>query len=212
MPSNLKVTVINHPLAVRDLTLLRDKATPSSEFRAALKRIASVVVSKVSEKFKLKAKMVETPLEKTKGYELADKIVLVPVLRAGLGLLDSFLDLMPDAKVGHIGLSRNEKSLKPVDYYMKVPGSIRDARVLLLDPMLATGGSASAAINFLKQSGANNITLVSLVASPEGVSKVNKDHPNVKVYTVALDRELNNKGYILPGLGDAGDRTFGTEK
>ncbi|MCX8010423.1 MAG: uracil phosphoribosyltransferase [Ignavibacteria bacterium] len=202
--------LVDNPLALRDLTILRDRRTPPSEFRNALKRISSVLITTVSKDFDLVRINVQTPLEKTFGYKLKNKIVLVPVLRAGLSLVEPFIELIPDAKVGHIGLYRDEETLKPVDYYFKIPRGISKAKVLILDPMLATGGSADAAISYLKKKGAVDISLICLVSSPTGVQTLWKKHKDVKIYSVALDRALNERGYILPGLGDAGDRTFGT--
>lgn len=204
------LTIVDHPLARRDLTILRDKKTSSLGFRNSIRRISSVLVTAVSQSFKLKKVNIRTPLQKTVGYQLKHQIVLVPVLRAGLSLVESFLEMIPDAKVGHIGIYRNEQTLQPVDYYLKLPRDIKQDKVLIIDPMLATGGSASAAIQFLKNRGAKDITLVCLVAAPQGVSYVNKNHKDVPIYTIALDKGLNSKGYILPGLGDAGDRTYGT--
>lgn len=153
---------------------------------------------------------VETPLEKTEGFKLEQEVILVPVLRAGLGMINGFLQVIPDAKVGHIGLQRDERTLKPVEYYYKTPADLDIAEVILIDPMLATGGSASAALSYLKEKGAAKMAFASLICAPEGLRKIEQDHPEITVFTAALDRELNNKGYILPGLGDAGDRTFGT--
>lgn len=202
--------IVDHPLAKRDLTILRDKNTPPLEFRNAIKRISSVLITAVTKNFELKKIKVQTPLEKTIGYKLNHDVVIVPILRAGLTLVDPFLEMIPDASVGHIGLYRDEETLKPVDYYLKLPKNIKRAKVLIIDPMLATGGSATAAISFLKKRGAKDITLVCLVAAPEGVTKVVNEHKDVKIFAISLDRTLNNRGYILPGLGDAGDRTFGT--
>jgi uracil phosphoribosyltransferase len=203
--------IIDHPFVKRDLTILRNKKTPSHQFCAILRRTASLMAYEVSHDFQTKEISIQTPLEKTKGVIVEQQIVLVPILRAGLGLVDGFVEVMPNARVGHIGLFRDEETLKPVDYYFKVPRNLDKALVLLLDPMLATGGSAAAAISYLKKKGARNIRMVNLVAAPEGVKAVRKAHPDVTMYTCALDRELNNRGYILPGLGDAGDRMFGTE-
>jgi uracil phosphoribosyltransferase len=203
--------IIDHPLVKRDLTILRNKKTPSHQFRAILRRTASLMAYEVSRDLQTKEISIQTPLEKTKGVIVEQQIVLVPILRAGLGLVGGFVEVMPNARVGHIGLFRDEETLKPVDYYFKVPRNLDKALVLLLDPMLATGGSAVAAISYLKKRGARNIRMVNLVAAPEGVKTVRKVHPDVIMYTCALDRELNNRGYILPGLGDAGDRMFGTE-
>jgi uracil phosphoribosyltransferase len=203
--------IIDHPLVKRDLTLLRNKKTPSHQFRAILRRTASLMAYEVSRDLQTKEIEIHTPLEKTKGVAVDQQIVLVPILRAGLGLVGGFVEVMPNARVGHIGLFRDEETLKPVDYYFKVPRNLNRALVLLLDPMLATGGSAVAAVSYLKKRGAGTIRLVTLVSAPEGVRKMRKAHPDVVMYTCALDRELNNRGYILPGLGDAGDRMFGTE-
>jgi len=204
------LTIIDHPLAKRDLTILRDKKTNPLEFRNAIKRISSVLITAVTKNFELKEIKVQTPLERTMGYKLNHEVVIVPILRAGLTLVEPFLEMIPDARVGHIGLYRDEETLKPVDYYLKLPKNIKKAKVLIIDTMLATGGSATAAISFLKKRGAKDITLICLVAAPEGVNKVSTEHKDVKIFAVSLDRTLNSRGYILPGLGDAGDRTFGT--
>ena len=205
---NLKI--INHPLVKRDLTKLRDKSTPSNQFRSILRRIAALMAYEVTRDMETTEIKVDTPLEKTPGHVVNESVVLVPILRAGLGLVGGFVEVLPEARVGHIGLYRNEKTLEPVDYYLKLPKNISKALVLILDPMLATGGSATAAVTFLKNKGAKKIKFVSLVAAPEGVKVLTKAHPDVIVYSCSLDRELNEKGYILPGLGDAGDRIFGT--
>lgn len=205
------LTIIQHPLVKRDLTLLRDRKTPSNVFRSILRRTSTLMAYEVTRNLPLKSIRVRTPLESTSGSVIGKPVVLVPILRAGLGLVGGFVEVIPDARVGHIGLYRDEESLKPVDYYFKVPRNLKQALVLLLDPMLATGGSGAAAITYLKEKGAQRILYVSLVAAPEGVRRVVKTHPDVMIYTCALDRELNHKGYILPGLGDAGDRIFGTE-
>lgn len=203
--------IIDHPLVKRDLTLLRNRKTPSHQFRDILHRVASLMAYEVSRDIQLKEIEINTPLEKTRGVAIDQQVVLVPILRAGLGLVEGFVEVMPNVRVGHIGLFRDEETLKPIEYYFKVPRNLNRALVLLLDPMLATGGSAAAAISFLKEHGANTIRLINLVSAPEGVRVVSKAHPDVVMYTCALDRELNNSGYILPGLGDAGDRIFGTE-
>ncbi|MBI5464561.1 MAG: uracil phosphoribosyltransferase [Ignavibacteriales bacterium] len=205
------LTIINHPLVKRDLTVLRNKQTPNNIFRAVLRRTAALMAYEVTRDLPLKSVQISTPLEATKGSKVEKPIVLVPILRAGLGLVGGFVEVIPDANVGHIGLFRDEQSLRPVDYYFKVPKHLGTSLVLLLDPMLATGGSAVAAIDYLKQKGARMIRFVSLVAAPAGVKKISQAHPNVRMYTCALDRGLNEHGYILPGLGDAGDRMFGTE-
>jgi uracil phosphoribosyltransferase len=202
--------LINHPIIKRDVTILRDANTDSETFRAALQRISNILAVEISKEFKLKDIDVTTPLEKTIGSKLASDVILVPVLRAGLGMVNGFLQIIPEAKVGHIGLQRDEETLKPIEYYYKVPQNLDSANVIILDPMLATGGSASEALNYLKKRGAKNLFFASIVSAPEGVKKIENDHPDIKIFSAALDRELNNKGYILPGLGDAGDRTFGT--
>lgn len=202
--------LIEHPLIKRDVTILRDKNTDSENFRAAIQRVSNILASEVSKNFRLTEIVTETPLEKTIGSRLANDVILVPVLRAGLGMVNGFLQVIPEAKVGHIGLQRDEETLTPVEYYYKVPKKLELAEVIMLDPMLATGGSASEALRYLKSRGAVKLVFVCVVAAPEGIKKINEDHPEVKIFAAALDRELNNKGYILPGLGDAGDRTFGT--
>lgn len=207
---NKNFFLIEHPIIKRDVTILRDKDTDSEIFRAALQRVSNILAVELSKEFKLTEIEVETPLEKARGAKLANDVILVPVLRAGLGMVNGFLQIIPEAKVGHIGLQRNEETLKPVEYYYKVPKNLESAEVVLLDPMLATGGSASEALKYLKKRGAKKLAFACLVAAPAGVEKINSEHPDVKIFTAALDRELNSKGYILPGLGDAGDRTFGT--
>lgn len=202
--------IIEHPLIKRDLTLLRDKKTPSFQFRTILRHLAGLMAYEVTKDLKTEKIEVQTPLEKAYGYKITEEVILVPILRAGLGMVGGFVEYLPDARVGHIGLYRDEETLKPVDYYFKFPKKLKDSLIIVLDPMLATGGSASAAITFLKNKGAKNIRFVSIVASPEGVRTLNLTHPDVRIYTTALDRTLNTKGYILPGLGDAGDRIFGT--
>lgn len=202
--------IVEHALIKKDLTILRDKNTQPEIFRSALQRISNLLAAEISKNISLDEIEVETPLEKTIGYKLKQQIVLVPVLRAGLGMVNGFLELIPDSKVGHIGLQRNEETLEPIEYYFKTPSELEKSDVILLDPMLATGGSASGAITYLKKKGAQTIYFACIVAAPKGVQRINADHPEVKIYSASLDRELNNKGYILPGLGDAGDRTFGT--
>ncbi len=207
---NKKFYLIDHPIVKRDVTILRDKNTDAENFRAALQRVSNILAVELSKEFRLTKTEVETPLEKTEGAKLTHDVILVPVLRAGLGMVNGFLQIIPEAKVGHIGLQRDEETLKPIEYYYKVPKNLETAEVVMLDPMLATGGSASEALKYLKKRGASKLVFACLVASPEGVSKIESEHPDVKIFAAALDRELNNKGYILPGLGDAGDRTFGT--
>jgi uracil phosphoribosyltransferase len=205
------LTIIDHPLIKRDVAILRDATASNHLFRTTLRRISSIMAFTVTHDLRLRKTKVQTPLELTTGHVLADDIVIVPVLRAGLGLIDGFLDVLPEARVGHVGLYRNEKTLEPVDYYSKFPQGLGKSLVILLDPMLATGGSASAAITFLKRRGARRIRFAALVAAPVGVRRVAETHPDVTMYAAVLDRKLNSSGYILPGLGDAGDRLFGTE-
>jgi uracil phosphoribosyltransferase len=204
------LVLIQHPLVKRDITILRDKNTNSEMFRAAVTRISNVLAVEISTAFSLKKSKVKTPLEIAEGYKLKQEVVLIPVLRAGLGMVEGFLQLIPDAKLGHVGLERNEATLQPMSYYLKTPKNLGKAEVILLDPMLATGGSASAAIDFLKKRKAKNIIFACLLTSPEGVEKLFYEHPDVIIFSSAFDRQLNKNGYILPGLGDAGDRTFGT--
>jgi len=207
---NKNFFLIQHPVIKRDVTILRDKNTDSETFRAALQRVSNILAVELSREFRLTETEVETPLEETQGAKLTHDIILVPVLRAGLGMVNGFLQIIPEAKVGHIGLQRDEETLKPIEYYYKVPKHLETAEVVMLDPMLATGGSASEALKYLKKRGATKLAFACLVAAPEGIDKIKSEHPDVKIYAAALDRELNSKGYILPGLGDAGDRTFGT--
>ncbi|HMN48622.1 MAG TPA: uracil phosphoribosyltransferase [Ignavibacteriaceae bacterium] len=207
---NKNFILIDHPLIKRDVTILRDAKTTSETFRAALQRVSNILAVEISKNFTLSKLEIETPLEKTVGAKLTDDIILVPVLRAGLGMVNGFLQIIPEAKVGHIGLQRNEETLKPIEYYYKVPKNLETAEVIMLDPMLATGGSASEALKYLKNRGATKLVFACLVAAPEGIKKIESDHPEIKIFAAALDRQLNSKGYILPGLGDAGDRTFGT--
>ena len=201
---------IEHPLIKRDVTILRDVHTSSETFRAALQRVSNILAVEITKNFHLSTVDVETPLEKTKGAKLSHDVILVPVLRAGLGMVNGFLQIIPEARVGHIGLQRDEETLKPVEYYYKVPKNLAESEVVMLDPMLATGGSASEALKYLKSRGAKKMVFACLVAAPEGIAKIESEHPEIKIFSAALDRELNNRGYILPGLGDAGDRTFGT--
>lgn len=207
----MKVTVVDHSILKKELTILRNRETKPESFRISLKRIALILASESTKNLTLNKFEVNTPLEMTDGFELSQKIVLVPILRAGLSLVEGFLAVLPYAQVGHIGLQRNEETLQPIDYYFKVPKNIEAAKVLLLDPMLATGGSASGAIKYLKNKGAKDISLISIISAPEGIKKINADHADVEIFTITVDRQLNERGYILPGLGDAGDRTFGTE-
>ncbi len=200
----------NHPLVKKDITILRDKTTTPEIFRAAVKRISLILAVEISKEYHVNKLEVETPLENTSGYRLKQNVVLVPVLRAGLGMVSGFLEVIPDAKVGHIGLQRNEETLEPIEYYYKTPKDIVNSQVILLDPMLATGGSSSGALKYLKNRGVKKCVFACLVAAPEGVKRISSDHPEIPIFCAALDRQLNERGYILPGLGDAGDRTFGT--
>jgi len=210
MSHGQNVIVIDHPVVQTKLTELRDKTTDHREFRALLDEIASLMVYEVTRDWPTKPQPVQTPLEQTTGRVLARKVTLVPILRAGLGMADGVLKLIPEARIGHLGVYRNEKTLEPVSYYQKLPPDIAQSEVLLIDPMLATGGSGAAAISVLKKAGVVGMKFVCLVASPEGIAAVHKIHPEVPIYCASIDRGLNEKGYILPGLGDAGDRIFGT--
>ncbi len=201
---------IDHPLIAEELTRLRDPECPSPEFRQRVRRIASLMVTAVTANLETTVTQCTTPLEITSGVRVSKGIILVPVLRAGLGFLDGFLDLIPQASVAHIGLARNEKTLVPEPYYLKHPPSLGESDIIILDPMLATGGSAIEAVRSLREVGAKSIRFACLVAAPEGVTALEDAYPDVPIYTAALDRCLNDRGYILPGLGDAGDRLFGT--
>jgi uracil phosphoribosyltransferase len=203
-------TVIDNALLKCDLTVLRDKHTPKPLFRLALDRLSEVMATAICGNFELDSFTIETPLEPTQGYRFKEKFLLAPVLRAGLGLQDGFLKFLPHATVSHIGVSRDHATHQPHYYYSNIPSNIAELHALVLDPMLATGGSAAMAVNLLKEKGAKKLTLVSVVAAPEGVKFFTDAHPDVNIFTAALDRELNAKKYILPGLGDAGDRLFGT--
>ncbi len=206
----MQVHVVNHPLIKEKMTHLRDQKTQPRNFRRLLDEIAQLLLFEVTRDLPLRETKVTTPLAETTGYELAvSGITVVPILRAGLGFLDAVLDLIPEARVGHIGLTRDEETLEPIKYYCKIPKD-KDAEIILIDPMLATGGSAAAALTMLKEEGYKHFRFMCLVAAPEGVELVNKEHPDVPIYTAALDDHLNEHGYIVPGLGDAGDRVFGT--
>jgi uracil phosphoribosyltransferase len=205
------LTVLDHPLIQHKLTILRDKGTSTRDFKQLVNEIATLMAYEVTQDLPLEPVEVETPLERTRGVQVAGKkLTLVPILRAGLGMVDGISQLIPSARVGHIGLYRDHASLRPVDYYFKIPAGEHDRTFLVLDPMLATGGSAAAAIGALRHAGARRIRFLSLVAAPEGVRHLLEIYPDVPLYVAALDRQLNAQGYILPGLGDAGDRLFGT--
>ena len=207
----MELRVLEHPLMLHKLTLLRDRKTPGALFRALVEEIGLLLAVEATRSLDTDAVAVETPLERTQGRRLQPlDPVLVPVLRAGLGLLPAFQTLLPTAKVGHLGLYRDHDSLVPVPYYRNFPPLLEERPVFVLDPMLATGGSASEAVRQLKAAGARKITLVSVLAAPEGIERLRADHPDLAVVTGAVDRQLNDRGYILPGLGDAGDRIFGT--
>ncbi len=204
------VILVAHPVIQTKLSELRDVTTDHREFRALLDEIAGLMVYEVTRDWPTKPRVVRTPLEEMTGHELARKVTLVPILRAGLGMADGVLKLLPDARMGHLGVYRDEKTAEPISYYHKLPPDIAETEVLLIDPMLATGGSGSAAIAFLKQAGVVNMKFVCLVAAPEGIAAVHRAHPEVPIYCAAIDRELNAQKFIVPGLGDAGDRLFGT--
>ena len=204
------VHVSHHPAILHKLALLRDQRTEPKKFRELVREISWLVGYEALADARLRQVPVVTPMEQTVGAEMADRIGLVPILRAGLGMLDAMLELMPTAQVWHLGLFRDERTLRPVEYYNKLPDSATVDLCLILDPMLATGGSATAAIEVLKRWGAVRIKLVNLIAAPEGVRAVTEAHPDVEIHCAAVDRQLNDRGYILPGLGDAGDRQFGT--
>ena len=208
----MKVNVTNHPLIQHKISIMRNVKTGSKEFRELASEISMLMCYEVTRDLPLEEVEIQTPVAKTKGKMLAGKkMAVIPILRAGLGMVDGIVNLIPAIKIGHIGLYRDPETLNPVEYYCKLPSDISDREVLLVDPMLATGGSASAAIQFLKNYGVKNIKSVHLIAAPEGVERLNEDHPDVEVYCAALDEKLNDHGYIIPGLGDAGDRIFGTK-
>ena len=207
-----KITQISHPLILHKLAIIRDKRTGSKEFRELVEEVAMLMAYEVTRDMQLKDVDVETPIGMAKCKMLSGKkLAIVPILRAGLGMVNGMLKLIPAAKVGHIGLYRDEKTLMPVEYFCKLPQDIGERDVIVTDPMLATGGSASDAISLLKHKGARNIRLMCLIAAPEGIKAVMNAHPDVDVYVGAIDEKLNEVGYIVPGLGDAGDRLFGTK-
>jgi len=202
--------LIDHPVILTKLTELRDYTADHRKFRELLNEIASLMVYEVTRDWPTMPRPVQTPMERMTGRVLARQVTLVPILRAGLGMADGVLRLLPDARLGHLGVYRDEGTLEPVSYYQKLPPDISGTEVLLIDPMLATGGSATGAAQVLKQAGVKSLRFVCLVAAPEGIQMFHQHHPEVPIYTAAVDRQLNEKGYILPGLGDAGDRIFGT--
>jgi uracil phosphoribosyltransferase len=206
------VTVVDHPLVQHKLTLMREKATSTAVFRQLLHEITQLLAYEITREMPMKTKAIETPLEQMDAPTLAGKkLALVSILRAGNGMLDGVLELIPLARVGFIGLYRDEATLKPVQYYFKVPEALDDRLVIVVDPMLATGNSSAAAVDLLKKAGADNIRFLCLLAAPEGIKRMQEAHPDVPIFTAAIDRGLNEKGYIMPGLGDAGDRMFGTK-
>lgn len=210
-PRHPNLVVIDHPLIRHKVTLLRDLRTPKKIFKELVDEIAMLMAYEATADLSLDEVSVQTPLEEARGFRVSGKkLTLVPVLRAGLGMVEGILRLVPSARVGHIGLYRDHDTLQPVDYYFKVPSDAAERDFFILDPMLATGGSAVAAIDSLKRVGAARIRFLCLVAAPEGIERLRATHPEVSVYCAAVDRELNGNGYILPGLGDAGDRLFGT--
>ena len=207
-----KLTQITHPLILHKLAFIRDKNTGSKDFRELVEEVAMLIAYEVTRDLQVEEIEIETPICKTKCKVLAGKkVAIVPILRAGLGMVDGMLRLIPAAKVGHIGLYRDEETLKPVEYFCKLPQDIGERDVIVTDPMLATGGSAIDAITLLKEKGAKNMKLMCLIASPEGVKSVMDTHPDVDIYVAGMDEKLNEHGYIVPGLGDAGDRLFGTK-
>ena len=211
MAEPMNVHVIDHPLIQHKLTIMRMKETGTKDFRELLEEISMLMAYEITRDFPLKEVEIETPICKCKEKMLAGKKVgVVPILRAGLGMLNGVVNMIPAARVGHVGMYRDPKTLKPVEYYCKLPGDVAERTLIAVDPMLATGGSSSAALSLLKEKGAKHIILMCLVAAPEGVRVINHDHPDVPLYVAAIDEKLNDKGYIVPGLGDAGDRIFGT--
>ncbi len=206
----MSVTILNHSLIKHKLTNIRKTETKTKDFYQNVNEIAGLMAYEITRDFPLKEVEIETPICKSIQYELACDVVIVPILRAGLGMVDGIRSMIPTAKIGFIGLYRDEKTLEPHEYYAKFPDTINDSITLVVDPMLATGGSASAAITMLKKRGCKNIRYVGLVAAPNGVERLQKDHPDVPIYLAALDEKLNENGYIVPGLGDCGDRLFGT--
>lgn len=205
-----KLIVPDHSLIKHKISILRDKETDVKSFRNLIGEIAMLVGYEVTKDLPMENKLIETPLCETMGSFISNQVVLVPVLRAGLGMVDAFLSLVPAAKVGHIGLSRNHETLLPEEYYCNLPKDIAEREVFVLDPMLATGGSASFAIDCIKKRGASKIRFIGIIGAPEGVRLLQKNHPDVDIYLATLDEKLNEHGYIMPGLGDAGDRIFGT--
>ena len=208
---NNNITIFDHALLKHKISLIRNKNTNTKDFRTLVSEIGGLMVYEFTRNLPLKSVEIETPICKTTAFELEKDIVIVPIMRAGMGMIDGIVNLIPTAKVGHIGLCRDEETLKPQTYYAKFPDNITTSTVLLVDPMLATGGSAADAITLLKKRGAKKIRLMCLISSPEGIKLVQEQHPDVNIYVASIDEKLNEKGYIVPGLGDAGDRLFGTK-
>lgn len=207
-----KVNVLNHPVIKHKISILRDKNTGANEFRSLVTEIAMILAYEATEDLSLEEFEMETPIAKTTGYRLAGKKqAIVPILRAGLGMVDGVLEVLPAAKIGHIGMYRNEETLKPVEYYCKLPNDIGNRDILVVDPMVATGGSVNDAIERLKERGCKSIKLLCIIAAPEGIKAIQEKHDDVDIYVAQLDEKLNENGYIVPGLGDAGDRLFGTK-
>jgi uracil phosphoribosyltransferase len=205
-----RVTTVQHAVLADRLSVMRDRNTPHGVFRQAVYEASAIMAVEVARALPLREVEIETPLERTRAHRLRDEIAVVPVLRAGLGMVEGFLRLLPDARVGHLGIERDHEELVPIDYFQRLPPGLPDVPVYLLDPMLATGVSAVRALEHLKRSGARHMELVCLVAAPEGLAALEAEHPDVAVWTAAIDRELDENAYIRPGLGDAGDRAFGT--
>lgn len=207
---NPNATILRHPLIEHKLAILRNRDTDNKHFRKTLNELSYLLVYEITRDLALKPVRIQTPLAPCDAQQLAEQMLLVPILRAGLGMVEGILDLIPSAKVGHVGVYRDEQTLRPVEYYCKLPPGAETMRVFLLDPMLATGGSLAYAIGRLKERGIRQITVVSILAAPEGLAALQAAHPDAKIYVAMLDERLNDKGYILPGLGDCGDRLFGT--
>ena len=208
----MSVVELNHPLVEHKLAILRDEKTGTKEFRELISEIASLLCYEAMKEVKLKSVTIKTPIEEMKTKKLEeDRYAFVPILRAGMGMLDGVITVVPNAKIGHIGMYRNEKTFEPVNYFFKVPKNIEKKEVFLLDPMLATGGSAIDAINLLKAKGVKKINFLCIISAPEGLKAVTEEHPDVAIYTACIDKKLNKNKYICPGLGDAGDRIYGTK-
>lgn len=208
----MKEIVLNHPMVEHKISILRSESTSTKEFRELISELATILCLEALKDAPLKEISIKTPITVCKGKTIDENnYAFVPILRAGMGMVDGVLTLMPNAKIGHIGLYRNEDTLEPVEYYCKLPKNIENKTVILLDPMLATGGSGSAAISMLKKRGVKKIKFLSIIAAPEGLERIQIDHPDVEIYTAYKDLKLNDVGYIVPGLGDAGDRIFGTK-